>query len=99
MAKLSEAQVAQRAYEIWEKQGRPHGKHHEHWLQATAELSNGSAPVAPPVAAAPKPAAPKPAVPKSAAKVLKTAVAAAAATPKEAVTAPARTKTAPAKKK
>lgn len=94
MAKMSEAQVAQRAYEIWEKQGRPHGKHDEHWLQATAELSNGSAPVAPPVAAAPKPA-----VPKSAAKGLKTAVAAAAATPKEAVTAPARTKTAPAKKK
>ena len=38
MAGRSEALVAVRAYEIWEKQGRPHGRDREHWLQAAAEL-------------------------------------------------------------
>jgi hypothetical protein len=38
MAGRSEALVAVRAYEIWEKQGRPHGRDREHWLQAVAAL-------------------------------------------------------------
>lgn len=51
MAVQSEATIAARAYEIWEKQGRPHGRDKEHWLQAAAELA--------PIEArrAPKPAA------------------------------------------
>lgn len=39
MAGRSESLVAVRAYEIWEKQGRPHGRDREHWLQAVAELA------------------------------------------------------------
>ena len=38
MAGRSEVLVAVRAYEIWEKQGRPHGRDREHWLQAVTEL-------------------------------------------------------------
>lgn len=33
-------QIAQRAYEIWNKEGRPDGKAHEHWLRAEQELRN-----------------------------------------------------------
>lgn len=29
--------IKQRAYELWEADGQPHGKHDEHWAQATAE--------------------------------------------------------------
>jgi hypothetical protein len=39
MAGHGEAAIAVRAYEIWEKQGRPHGSDQEHWLQAAAELA------------------------------------------------------------
>ncbi|HEX3861815.1 MAG TPA: DUF2934 domain-containing protein [Stellaceae bacterium] len=28
-----------RAYEIWEREGRPDGKHQDHWLQAKRETS------------------------------------------------------------
>ena len=35
----SEAAVAARAYEIWETEGRPHGRDKDHWLKAIAELS------------------------------------------------------------
>jgi hypothetical protein len=31
--------VAQRAYQLWEKSGRPQGKETEHWLQAEAEIN------------------------------------------------------------
>lgn len=31
--------VEQRAYEIWEREGRPHGKALEHWQQAVAEIA------------------------------------------------------------
>ena len=30
--------IAKRAYELWEKSGRPDGCHTEHWLKAEAEL-------------------------------------------------------------
>lgn len=46
MAGLSDTAIATRAYHIWEKQGRPHGRDREHWLQAVAELSNGAKPKA-----------------------------------------------------
>jgi hypothetical protein len=51
MTMHKEALIAQRAYEIWEKAGRPHGLDREHWYQATAEIEleeptrNGEAPV------------------------------------------------------
>ena len=27
-----------RAYQIWDQEGRPHGRHEEHWHQAVREL-------------------------------------------------------------
>ena len=34
-----EHRVRERAYEIWERAGRPEGKATEHWLQAEAEIA------------------------------------------------------------
>lgn len=34
--------IALRAYEIWESEGRPEGRHREHWSQAEHELAEGS---------------------------------------------------------
>ena len=33
-----EQRVRERAYEIWQRAGRPEGKSVEHWLQAEAEI-------------------------------------------------------------
>jgi hypothetical protein len=30
--------IRQRAYEIWEREGRPHGRDRIHWLRAEAEI-------------------------------------------------------------
>ena len=35
-----EQDVARRAYEIYLEEGRPEGRHLDHWLRAIAELSN-----------------------------------------------------------
>jgi hypothetical protein len=32
--------IRERAYAIWEKEGRPDGKSLEHWLRAEAEMGN-----------------------------------------------------------
>lgn len=34
--------IARRAYEIFEREGRPDGRHVEHWLRAEAELRTGA---------------------------------------------------------
>lgn len=34
-----EAEIAKRAYAIWEREGRPKGREVEHWLRAEAELA------------------------------------------------------------
>ncbi|MBW2373280.1 MAG: DUF2934 domain-containing protein, partial [Deltaproteobacteria bacterium] len=34
MEKNTPAQLEERAYHIWERAGRPHGRALEHWLQA-----------------------------------------------------------------
>ena len=34
-------QIAQRAYEIWEREGKPEGKEQEHWFKAEEELREG----------------------------------------------------------
>lgn len=39
----SEAAIAARAYQIWETEGRPHGRDKDHWLKAVAELSTAEA--------------------------------------------------------
>jgi hypothetical protein len=33
-----EAEIRQRAHEIWESEGRPEGAHERHWKQAEQEL-------------------------------------------------------------
>lgn len=45
MGNPTQGEVAKRAYQIWEKEGRPHGRDREHWKQAERELAatSGSA--------------------------------------------------------
>ncbi len=55
--------IAKRAYELWEKDGRPDGCHTEHWLKAEAELrpktSDAAKPARKPRAKKAAPAAPQ----------------------------------------
>ena len=43
MASSNDKNIHARAYEIWENEGRPEGRHEHHWQQAVAELSGNSA--------------------------------------------------------
>lgn len=40
---ITEEQIRERAYQIWEREGEPHGRNLEHWLQAHWELMNEAA--------------------------------------------------------
>jgi hypothetical protein len=73
----SQQEIAQRAYALWEREGRPHGRNLEHWLSAESELAQ-AAPITPLSADIPaKPArrvaksGSKDAAPKMASKVQK----------------------------
>lgn len=65
MGGISDEAVKERAYHIWVREGRPHGRDFEHWVQAQVELEaeqqagNG----APRKARAPRAAKPKAAAP------------------------------------
>ena len=37
--RVTESSISERAYSIWEREGRPAGKELDHWLQAEAELN------------------------------------------------------------
>ncbi|UFN47299.1 DUF2934 domain-containing protein [Roseomonas sp. OT10] len=54
--------IRERAYAIWEREGRPHGRDADHWDRARQEIEGGAepgpAPVAAPAAEA-KPAKPR----------------------------------------
>lgn len=39
MAGELDKRIADRAYEIWESEGRPEGRSHEHWEQARSEFA------------------------------------------------------------
>lgn len=39
MESEKEKRIRDRAYEIWEREGQPAGRHDEHWRQAEAELA------------------------------------------------------------
>lgn len=41
-----EAQIRNRAHEIWELEGRPEGRAEHHWNQAISELSESTRPMA-----------------------------------------------------
>jgi DUF2934 family protein len=73
--------IARRAYALWEKEGRPHGRDRDHWSRAERELDSELA-----LAAAGEPAESA----KTPARTRKTAAAAAA----EATVKPARRKSA-----
>jgi hypothetical protein len=36
---VTNEQIAQRAFEIWDREGRPEGRDQEHWFRAEAELT------------------------------------------------------------
>ena len=40
MADHREHRIRERAYRIWEEQGRPHGRHEDHWRQASQETGD-----------------------------------------------------------
>src|SRR5260221_12850097 len=50
-----EARIRERAYKIWVRGGRPHGKDAEHWQKAEAEIAAESGAVADRAAAGSKP--------------------------------------------
>jgi hypothetical protein len=50
-----EQTIRERAYDIWEREGRAHGRHEEHWHAAKFELTNAARdaePIAVPLKAA-----------------------------------------------
>lgn len=63
-----EARIRHRAYEIWEQEGRPEGRHDEHWQRARHEVDQASEPVSASAAARKRPAAAPKQVPAEAAK-------------------------------
>jgi hypothetical protein len=36
--------IRERAYQLWEREGRPHGRHMDHWVQAEQETQDGQRP-------------------------------------------------------
>jgi hypothetical protein len=42
-------QILRRAYEIWEHEGRPHGRDKAHWFLAEAEVTTNGASVVEPI--------------------------------------------------
>jgi len=85
MSKDKPGKVEQRAYEIWDREGRPHGKALEHWHQAVAEIAREEKKAAKAIPAGGKKKDPK--TKKAAAKpaaTVKTAGAKASAKPKKA---------------
>jgi hypothetical protein len=50
-----EARIRERAYDIWVREGRPHGRDAEHWQKAVAEITAESGAVADRAAAGSKP--------------------------------------------
>jgi hypothetical protein len=51
----NEQKIRDRAYALWESEGRPEGRHGDHWHQATRELDE---PPAPPASEDPSPKRP-----------------------------------------
>jgi hypothetical protein len=41
----TQEQITQRAHRLWIEEGRPEGRHREHWEKAEAQLRAGSGPL------------------------------------------------------
>jgi len=54
-----ERRIRERAYDIWLREGRPHGRHAEHWETAKAEIAAEERGREKAAAEAKKPASPK----------------------------------------
>ena len=71
MESEKEARIRERAYEIWVREGQPHGRDAEHWQLAEAEITAESEAVADRAAAGSKPRietpSPAPAAPSASA--------------------------------
>lgn len=63
---IATSQIAERAFEIWEHEGKPHGRDEEHWARAEAELSAAMARMSPKAKRTPKTGAKPKAVPAKA---------------------------------
>jgi hypothetical protein len=46
---LSDEEIRQRAFMLWERDGRPDGRSVDYWLQAARELEDGVEPPSPPI--------------------------------------------------
>ncbi|HET7594619.1 MAG TPA: DUF2934 domain-containing protein [Stellaceae bacterium] len=57
-----EARIRERAYEIWVREGRPHGRDAEHWQKAEAEITAESGAAGDRAAAGSKPRTEAPSV-------------------------------------
>jgi hypothetical protein len=44
MVEISDDAIRERAYQIWVREGCPHGRDFEHWLQAEVELTAETSP-------------------------------------------------------
>lgn len=47
MAAERDNKIRQRAHQLWEDEGRPEGRHAEHWDQASSEIGDDDTPPAP----------------------------------------------------
>ncbi len=65
MGGISEKAIRERAYHIWEREGRPHGRDFEHWVQAQVELDAEATKQGAPEAATSRSAAPQAAAQKA----------------------------------
>ena len=70
MGGISDEAIQERAYHIWVREGRPHGRDFEHWVLAQVELEaeerNGNGATAPKAkAAAPRSTPPRAPAPKA----------------------------------
>ena len=66
MQAISEDSIRERAYKIWEREGRPHGREYDHWVQARVELlAEATVSERPRTTTQVSTAAPKPAVAKA----------------------------------
>ena len=44
MTAIQESRIAERSYQIWEREGKPEGKHLQHWFTAITELEAEAVP-------------------------------------------------------
>lgn len=72
MGGISDEAIKERAYHIWVREGCPHGRDFEHWVQAQVELE-AEQPKGNGAAAKVKPAAPRRAAAKAAPKAARPA--------------------------